>query len=314
MPNEVKPTTLAEMAVQTPLDPDSDASARARFFNAGNAFNIVLDPVPDMVFNTEIDDAMAADAKTGFLICDNAQVLGTPTPATSPLLLARYARINSGNTLEATFNTEGSIWYVIKGSGTTRFTDQAFQWAAGDIFILPGGATASLTADNDDAVLWVVTNEPQMDFQNVRVAEARDSAVDIVHYPAAELDRQIETVYKVEQGEDAPGIGLILSSEKQQANRNVSPTMVLGLNTLAPGKSQRAHRHNSVAVSLVVEGEDCYSVIDGVRKDWAPYVTTVTPPVSYHSHHNKGNKLARFLIVQDGGIYYHARTMGFSFD
>ena len=302
------------MDVQTPLNPESDAAARARFFNAGNAFNIVLDPIPDMVFKAEIDDAMAADAKTGFTICDNSHVLGTKTPATSPLLLARYARINTNETLEATFNTEGSIWYVISGTGTTCFTDQTFQWGAGDVFILPGGAPASLAAKGGDAVLWVVTNEPQMDFQNVQVTKTVDSGVDIVHYPAAELDRQIKTIYKVDQGEDAPGVGLILSSEKQLASRNVTPTLVLGLNTLAAGKSQRAHRHNSVAVTLVVEGENCYSVIDGVRKDWAPYVTTVTPPVSYHSHHNKGNKLAKFLIVQDGGIYYHARTMGFSFD
>ena len=55
-------------------------------------------------------------------------------------------------------------------------------------------------------------------------------------------------------------------------------------------------------------------MIDGVRKDWTPWATTITPPVAYHSHHNEGGGLAKFLIVQDGGLYYHGRTMGFSFD
>jgi hypothetical protein len=39
----------------------------------------------------------------------------------------------------------------------------------------------------------------------------------------------------------------------------------------------------------------------------------VTPPGAPHSHHNDGDRRALFLIVQDGGLHYHARTMGFSF-
>jgi hypothetical protein len=32
-----------------------------------------------------------------------------------------------------------------------------------------------------------------------------------------------------------------------------------------------------------------------------------------HSHHNGGGKTAMFLIVQDGGIYYFTRALGFEF-
>ncbi len=39
----------------------------------------------------------------------------------------------------------------------------------------------------------------------------------------------------------------------------------------------------------------------------------ITPPTELHSHHNEGRALALFLIVQDGGLYYHCRTMGFSY-
>ncbi len=89
--------------------------------------------------------------------------------------------------------------------------------------------------------------------------------------------------------------------------------MTVAMNTLAPGASQRAHRHNSVAVSLVVKGERCFSTVDGQRKHWTPWATTVTPPVSAHSHTNEGGERAMFLIVQDGGLYYHARANGFEF-
>ena len=85
------------------------------------------------------------------------------------------------------------------------------------------------------------------------------------------------------------------------------------MNTLPPGVSQRAHKHNSVAVSLVIEGEGCHSMVDGRRKDWAAWATTVTPATAVHSHHNEGARRATFLIVQDGGIYYHTRALGFAF-
>jgi gentisate 1,2-dioxygenase len=85
------------------------------------------------------------------------------------------------------------------------------------------------------------------------------------------------------------------------------------MNSLPGGKAQRPHRHNAVAVALIIEGERCYSIIDGKRKEWSQWATTITPATSVHSHHNGGNKQSMFLIIQDGGFYYHARTMGFAF-
>ncbi len=314
MPNEITANSLADMAVQKPHAPQSSVAERARFFNSGNAFNIVLSPVPDKVFATEIEAVQATDAKTGYVACDISGELNNPTPATTPLLLARYARINEGEKLDGTFNTAGSIWYVIKGAGTTQFEEQTISWNAGDVFLIPGGAPATLQAISGDAILWVVTNEPQMAFENAQPQTAAERAIDFVHYPAAEIDRQIEQVYAADRGSVTEGIAVIFSSEKQQERRNITPTMTLAMNTLPPGEAQRAHRHNSVAVTLVVQGENCYSVVDGVRKDWTPWATTLTPPTSYHTHRNEGDKLAKFLIVQDGGLYYQARTMGFSFD
>ena len=94
---------------------------------------------------------------------------------------------------------------------------------------------------------------------------------------------------------------------------SVTPTTTLALNTRSPGRAQRAHRHNSVAVMLPIEGERCYSMIDGERVDWQTYATMVTPLGAAHSHHNEGDRLATFLIVQDGGLFYHCRTIGVSF-
>jgi hypothetical protein len=55
-------------------------------------------------------------------------------------------------------------------------------------------------------------------------------------------------------------------------------------------------------------------MIDGKRFNWRPYRTLVTPPAALHSHHNEGHgPRARFLIVQDGGLYCQGRTMGSEF-
>ena len=177
----------------------------------------------------------------------------------------------------------------------------------------PGGVTAEHKAGEEHAVLWVVTNEPQVNFENLSAPQAGGAPTELVHYPAAEIDRQIELIYEVGRDNDIAGSALIFSSDMQQDSRNVLPTLTLAMNSLPAGAMQRPHRHNSVAVSLVIQGDKCYSTIDGVRKDWGPWATTITPPVSVHSHHNDGDEQAMFLIVQDGGLYYHARAMGFEF-
>jgi gentisate 1,2-dioxygenase len=54
-------------------------------------------------------------------------------------------------------------------------------------------------------------------------------------------------------------------------------------------------------------------MIDGQRVDWQPDAVMVTPPTAVHSHHNEGDNLMTCLIAQDSGLYYQARTIGFSF-
>jgi gentisate 1,2-dioxygenase len=302
---------MSELPVQRPEDPSSAAAARARFFNSGNAFNIKLPPVPDAAFADEPARALAPDAPTGLIACDISDQLGCAFPATTPFVLARYARIRPNESLATDFVATGSIWYVIQGAGETDCAPERFAWSAGDIFLLPGGVESRHRAGPAGAVLWVVTNEPQLAFEAARAPAQGASPTDVVHYPAAEIARQLERIYETEN--DAAGLALVLSSEKQEAARNVLPSLTLAMNSLPPRSFQPPHRHNSVAVSLVVKGGSCYSKVDGRRKDWTAWATTITPPTAVHSHHNDGDERALFLIVQDGGLYYHGRTMGFSF-
>lgn len=312
MPDDLRPREIGEMPVQRPLSPTTAAEARGRFFNTGNAFNIVNPPVPDHAFTEEPRRALDEATPTGLIACDISDVLGCAFPATSPLVLAHYGRIRAGETLTTDFAASGTIGYVIQGNGVTTCGNEQIAWSAGDVIVLPGGIAASHTAETT-AVLWLATNEPQLAFENLRAPAPGQSPTDLVHYRAEEIDRQIALLYEVGRASTTAGSALIFSAEKQEATRNILPTLTAAMNTLPAGFVQPPHRHNSVAVSLVIRGEGCFSLIDGRRKDWSPWATTITPPVSVHSHHNGGTEQAMFLIIQDGGIYYHARAMGFEF-
>ncbi len=312
MPDDRAPT-IAELGRRLPENPASPAAARARYFNTANAFDMQLPPVPDATFTEEPARALDPATPTGFIACDIRDALACPFPATTPLVLTRYARIRAGETLAADFNATGVLAYVIAGRGRVASAGEELRWGPGDLLLLPGGETHPWTAGEEDAVLWLATNEPQLAFDHARAPAPGMAPTDPVHYPAAEIAAQVDLLMRTGRGEEIPGSALIFSAARQEATRNALPTLTCAMNALEPGQSQRAHRHNSVAVSLIVQGAGCHSVVDGRRKGWAPWATTITPPVASHSHHNRGPERALFLIVQDGGLFYHARAMGFAF-
>lgn len=303
---------MAEMPVQLPAAPADAAEARARFFNSGNAFNVKLPRVPARRFVDEVDQALAS-GKTGFFACDQSAAIGSAFPATTPLMLARYATIAPGDTLSTDFRATGAIWYAIRGSGSVDVGGEHFDFGPGDVFLTPGGPSTRLKATAGGAVLWVVTNEPQLAFDSLRPAEPAEAPIEPVHYPAGEIAAQLEKVVAASQNATTSGIALIFSSDRQEAARNIMPTLTLSLNTVPPGEQQRPHRHNSAAITLILKGDRCHSMVGGERCDWSPFATLVTPATEPHSHHNDGAERAMFLIVQDGGLHYHARTMGFAF-
>lgn len=302
---------MAEMPVQLPRKPANAAEARSRYFNSGNAFNIKLPPVPGHIFTDEPAKGMAME-KTGFINCDQSDKMQCAFPATTPLMLARYAVVKAGETLDTTLTNTASIWYVITGKAGLVVGEEKAALGKGDVFLLPGGVASAIAAD-EDSIFWAVGNDPQLKFDTSVPVTGKDAAVGFVHYPADEITRQLDMVYASNANAATSGHALIFSAEKTVEARNITPTMTLSLNTLKPKSFQPPHKHNSAAITLVVAGDPAYSMVADQQCDWSPWATLVTPAAAKHSHHNDGNTRAEFLIVQDGGFYYHARTMGFEF-
>jgi gentisate 1,2-dioxygenase len=301
-------TDMADLPVQLPSAPQSAAAARARFFNSGNAFNIKLPPVPSADFAAVLAEADAPDAPTGLHACDQSDAMGCGFPATTPLMLARYARIRAGEALELALHATGLIAHVLRGTGEVS-GEEGFAWSTGDILLLPGDQPRTLRA-TADSLIWIVTNEPMLALDGARPGPG---TVQPVHYPAAEIERQLALLATTTTNPGTSGLALIFSSDKLEAGRNITPSLTLSLNTLPSGEAQPPHRHNSAAITLILQGEDCHSMVGAARCPWRIGSTLVTPPGEAHSHHNGGGEQARFLIVQDGGLHYHARTMGFAF-
>jgi gentisate 1,2-dioxygenase len=285
----------------------------ARYYSSADGFNIKKPRIPAHLFIAERDCAFAPETATGVVPLDLSATLGLDFPATTPLILARYGRIRRGETLRTRFTASGEIYYVIAGAGRTAWDSTSLAWEAGDVFCLPGGAAASHTATETDTVLWIVTNEPELAFERAEPPARGNSPIDPAHYPAEEIRRQLERIHQLPPEKTEPGKAVTLGNAKLDRDRTCTPSLTLAMNSLLPGESQRAHRHNAVAVTLVVQATRCYSLVAGRRVDWQRDTVMITPPTDAHSHHNEGDDLALFLIVQDGGLHYHCRTMGFSY-
>lgn len=310
----VRRVDMADMPVQLPEAPASAAAARARFFNSGNAFNIKLPQVPAAAFRSELEraQAMRAEGTSGFVACDQSGIIGGTAPATTPLMAARYVALGAAGRLSLCPAASGAIWYVIDGAGEMDIADERLVFGAGDVMLTPGGIETSLVAGPQGALLWLVTDEPLHAFAGA-APDTRTSKVAPVHYPADEIARQLQRVVDAAQNATTSGIALIFSSETLEAGRNILPTLTLSLNTVPPGEHQRTHEHNSAAITLILKGTGAYSMVGDERCDWSDHATLVTPATLPHSHHNPGDERAMFLIVQDGGLHYRARTMGFRF-
>lgn len=293
---------------------------RARYVPVERGFNIVRPRLEPRAFVAEAAAAFADATPTGFVPLDLSAALGTDHAATTPFMLARYARIRRGERLACTLAASGEIWAVLQGRGALERDGQALRWSAGDMLALPGGIASTWTAE-DDAVLWLATDEPALAFLGVRPEVADRAPIEATHYRAGDIARELRALYDRTMAPDTPGRALFMASARTERLGTCLPAMTLTLNAVRPGEAQRPHRHNAAALVLSLREARCTSTIGGRTFPWTQHVTLLTPAGAAHDHRNASkpdgavcdDDVALSLIVQDGGLYYYGRTMGFSF-
>ena len=125
---------------------------RARYIPVEQGFNIERPALEPQAFVAEMARAFADDAPTGFVPLDLSRVLGTAYAATTPFMLARYARVRRGERLDCTLCRERrDLGGPARRAGRWRAAPRR-SMAREDMFALPGGSLHM--AGRRGLVLW----------------------------------------------------------------------------------------------------------------------------------------------------------------
>lgn len=310
--NAVNDTVLEQQAPTRRID--TDFTRRARYRSGENGFDFQWPEVPIRQFLEERDRAFDPATPTGLIALDSADVLGNGLQATTPTLLCRYVRLRAGESLRSQWRATGEIFYVMTGAGESSNGGDSIAWRAGDVFCFPGGGETVHRGGPGVSVLFAVTDEPLVAYMGLQPGPRQDKTFGTTHWPAEEIAARFEAVWNRPITINTTGASVQFTSAELAPSYNTLPTLNCAINTLASGSDQRPHRHNGVAVTLAIEGEGIHSLIDGQRVDWSTGAAQITPATRLHSHHNHGPRRMRSFVIQDEGLHFYTRTVGFSFE
>jgi len=176
-------------------------------------------------------------------------------------------------------------------------------------------------AESDSAFYWV-HDEPLLRYLGATVSEAK---FEPTLYKAEVCRRELEKVAKDPASSQRNRISVLLGNTAFPQTMTVTHTLWAMFGMLPEHSVQLPHRHNSIALDLILDCEPgCYSLmsqqidengalINPTRADWKPFSSFVTPPFMWHSHHNESGKPAHLIPIQDAGLHNNLRTLDIEF-
>lgn len=124
---------------------------------------------------------------------------------------------------------------------------------------------------------------------------------------------------------DKNRVSVLLANSVNDQTLTITHTLWAMFGLLPAGQAQRPHRHQSVALDLILDcPEGCYSllgtrldergdIVDPIRVDWEPGGAFVTPPGMWHAHYNESTVDAHLIPIQDAGLQAYLRTLDIRF-
>jgi hypothetical protein len=315
--------------VAMPLNPSPAKTSQdtARLYDYRQAANPVRPGLTEPIGYHRWSPELHATGPTAILPLDISAELGCEGPATSPALAAHFLRILSGEGLKAAANATSSLVVVLRGQGSlARPAIGAAEgldlvWGQGDVVVLPAGGAPLLQA-NEESVLFWVHDGPLLRHLGVEATVPRFRPC---HYTAASLEAELERLLADPTAARANRLSILLGHADLPASRTASHTLWAMLGLVPAGVHQPPHRHQSVALDLVLDCDPgCYTLVgteleaDGRirnprRIDWEPGAVFITPPGHWHAHANESGRTARILPVQDAGLHTHLRSLDIRF-
>jgi gentisate 1,2-dioxygenase len=320
---DLDPTVPAAGRAPSELDDRfEDWTGDGRFFEYSKAADPLavgtISRLPAATFGAEL----YRDGPTRVVPLDLSAELGIGGgPATSPALLASFVRICAGDRLATSVNATSQLYYVLHGRGFSVVNGAMVRWSKGDFLVLPAGSAATHHAEDDTAMYWV-TDEPLLRYLGVEATTPR--------FRPTRFSRE-DAVAELQRIADAPGanaknrVSVLLANAEQEQTLTITHVLWAMFGLLPVGQVQRPHRHQSVALDLILDCQPgCYTllgdrldergeIVDPIRVDWEPGGAFVTPPGKWHAHHNESGAPAHLVPVQDAGLHTYLRSLDIRF-
>ena len=302
------------------------ASAKALLFDYRQAANPVraglTEPIPYRSWGAELHST----GPSGVIPLDLSAELGVPGPATSPSLAAHFIRIEAGEGVRAAAIATSALFFVLSGAGCCRFRDQdddtaIASWTEGDLFVLPAGGTPLLEAERTSVLYWV-HDAPLLSYLGVTPSGPR---FEPTHYSASWLRSELENLADQPWSQSSNRISLLLANRDLPSTRTVTHVLWAMYGIVPAGKTQPPHRHQSVALDLIINCHPGVYTLVGTeldaagqirnpkRIDWHSGGAFITPPGHWHSHVNESGQPAWFLPIQDAGLQTYLRSLDIRF-
>ena len=295
----------------------------ARLFEYSKAANPIGSGHAPQVPITRFGPEIYLDQPTGVVPLDLSKELGiTAGAATSPALLANFLRIRAGEQIDTSPNATSQLYYVLYGRGFAAIDGHLVKWEKGDFLTLPAGAHPVFYADDETAMYWV-HDEPLLRYLG---ADATQPRFRPTKFRRADVVAKLEDIAARPGANDKSRVSVLLANANQEQTMTITHVLWAMFGVLPAGQEQRPHRHQSVALDLILDAppSGCYTllgtrldergeIVDPIRVDWQAGGAFTTPPGMWHAHYNETDTPAHLIPVQDAGLQTYLRSLDIKF-
>ncbi len=316
-------TNVAEYGFEGRFEDWADWESSARYFEYSKAANPIGSGYAPQVPIKRFGPETYLDAPTGVIPLDLSEELGIKSgAATSPALLANFLRIRAGEQVDTSPNATSQLFYVLYGRGFAAVNGRLVKWEKGDFLTLPAGTHTVFYADADAAMYWV-HDEPLLRYLGAEATQPRFRAT---KFRRSDVVAKLEEIAARPGANDKSRVSVLLANSDQEQTLTITHVLWAMFGVLPPNQEQRPHRHQSVALDLILDAppSGCYTllgtrldergdIVDPIRVDWQAGGAFTTPPGMWHAHYNETDEPAHLIPVQDAGLQTYLRSLDIKF-
>lgn len=267
------------------------------------------------------------DINYGIDIIDFSNIFKVSHKSTTPNLLASFIKLNTidtfielSNIQNGDFNATSHLFYVISGDVCINIDDDENTIGTGDIIISPCFNSLHIKNTGEgDLQIYYINDSPLVNYLG---SKAEKKIFKLAIYRNSFLIERLNSLSN--QHNNRKGILLSNSDTETLGINTITPVLWALYNELPPKKTQKPHKHNSVALDLCIvcndsknvytlmgeELDESGNIINPQKVYWKTGSMFITPPGLWHSHNNDGDTYAYVLPIQDAGLLLYQRILG----